>query len=58
MATHSPDIPPLQQRIDVLLQALIDAQWENDEIKEEMVKQELTIALAKQEAGEMFDPPF
>lgn len=53
-----PDIPPLQQRIDVLLQALIDAQWEGDEIKEEMVKQELTAALAKQEAGEMFDPPF
>lgn len=51
-------IPPLQQRIDVLLQALIDAQWENDEIKEEMVKQELIAALAKQEAGEMFDPPF
>lgn len=51
-------IPPLQQRIDVLLTALIDAQWEGDEIKEEMVQQELTTLLAKQEAGEMFDPPF
>lgn len=51
-------IPPLQQRIDVLLTALIDAQWEGDEIKEEMIKQELTTLLSKQEAGEMFDPPF
>jgi len=51
-------IPPLQQRIDVLLTALIDAQWEGDEIKEEMIKQELTTLLAKQEAGEQYDPPF
>ena len=51
-------IPPLQQRIDVLLTALIDAQWEGDEIKEEMIRQELTTLLSKQEAGEMFDPPF
>lgn len=51
-------IPPLQQRIDVLLQALIDAQWEGDEIKQAMIEEELTAALAKQDAGEMFDPPF
>lgn len=57
-SSQSNTIPPLQQRIDVLLQALIDAQWEGDEIKEEMVKQELTVALAKQDAGELFDPPF
>lgn len=53
-----PDIPPLQQRIDLLLVSLIEAQWEDDEIKEEMIKQELNVLLAKQEAGEMFDPPF
>lgn len=53
-----PNIPPLQQRIDVLLTALIDAQWEGDEIKEEMIQQELTVLLEKQEAGELFDPPF
>lgn len=51
-------IPPLQQRINMLLEELINAHWEDDEIKVEMIKQELTAALAKQEAGEMFDPPF
>lgn len=51
-------IPPLQQRIDLLLTALIDAQWEDDEIKVEMIQQELTTLLSKQEAGELFDPPF
>lgn len=53
-----PDIPPLQQRIDYLLEQLINAQWEDDQIKEEMIKQELNVLLAKQDAGEMFDPPF
>lgn len=52
------NIPPLQQRIDVLLTALIDAQWEGDEIKSEMIQQELTMLLDKQQAGELFDPPF
>lgn len=54
----NPHIPPLQQRIDQLLVALVDAQWEGDEIKSEMIAQELTMLLDKQEAGEMFDPPF
>ncbi len=52
------NIPPLQQRIDLLLTALIDAQWEGDDIKTEMIQQELTMLLDKQDAGEMFDPPF
>jgi hypothetical protein len=51
-------ITPLQQRIDKLLAALIDAQWEGDDIKEAMIEEELTMLLAKQEAGEQFDPPF
>jgi len=51
-------ITPLQRRIDKLLNALIDAQWEGDEIKEAMIQEELTMLLNKQEAGEMFDPPF
>lgn len=57
-SSQSNTIPPLQQRIDVLLVALVDAQWEGDEIKSEMIAQELTTLLDKQEAGEMFDPPF
>lgn len=51
-------IPPLQRRIDKLLNALIDAQWEGDEIKEAMIEEELKGLLARQEEGERFDPPF
>lgn len=50
--------PSLHLRIDRLLVQLSDAQWDGDDERASELTKELTALMAKQEMGEIYDPPF
>lgn len=52
------ELPSLHVRIDKLLVQLSDAQWDGDTERANELTKELTALIAKQEMGEIYDPPF